>query len=94
MTIYQVYYWSQAFGTLASFYGTKKDALAFAKEVARVGDVSCRGLGGTVDVSRVRFPSKKAALLHYLNGVDATMAMPVDKDIASFEAFYDDEGGE
>ena len=89
MTIYQVYYWNEDFGPQVSFYGTKKDALTFAKKTAREVEIS-----GGVEVSRVRFPSKKAAVLHCLNVVEATMTMPVDKDIASFEAPDDDNGGE
>lgn len=89
MIIYQVYYWNEDFGPKVSFYGTKKDALTFAKEIAREGDLSSE-----VEVSRVRFPSKKAAVLHYLNCAEATMPVPIDKDIASFEALDDDEGGE
>ena len=40
---------------------------------------------GDLEVSRVKFPSKKADLLRYLNEVNATSCMQVDKDIASFE---------
>ena len=89
MKIYQVYYWNEDFGPGIAFYGTKKDALTFAKETAREGNLS-----GEVEVSRVRFPSKKAAVLHHLNYVESTMPMPIDKDIASFEGTDDDEGGE
>ena len=81
MNIYQVYYWNEDFGPKVSFYGTKKEALTFAQETAREVEIS-----GEVVVSRVRFPSKKAALLHYLNHVEATAALPIDQDIASFEA--------
>ena len=89
MTIYQVYYWNEDFGPMVSFYGTKKEALTFAQETAREVEIS-----GEVVVSRVRFPSTKAALLHYLNCAESTSDMPIDKDIASFEAPDDDEGGE
>jgi hypothetical protein len=89
MKIYQVYYWHEYFGPKVSFYGTKKEALTFAKSTAREVDIS-----GNVEVSRVRFPSKKEALLHYLNCVDATSLMPIDKEIASLEGIDDDEGGE
>lgn len=89
MTIYQVYYWNEDFGPKVSFYGTKKKALTFAKDTAREAAIN-----GTVDVSRVRFPSKKAAILFYLNCTEATMTMPVDKDIAEFEPPDDDNGGE
>lgn len=89
MTIYQVYYWNHDYGPMTSFYGTKKAALTWAKEVTRAGDLS-----GEVEVSRVRFPSKKAAAIYYLNYAEASAAMPKDKDIASFEAIDDDDGGE
>ena len=89
MIIYQVYYWNEDFGPTVSFYGTKKEALTFAKEVTRGGDLS-----GEVEVSRVQLPSKKAKLLFYLNCAEARSLIPIDKNIASFEAIDDDEGGE
>ncbi len=89
MTIYQVYYWNEDFGPNVSFYGTKKEALTFAKDTARGGSAQT---GSSVDVSRVQLPSKKAALLFYLNCVEAQANMPVDKDIAEFEAIAEFEG--
>ena len=80
MTLYQVYRWDNDNGPTVSFHGTKKEALAVAKELLKNTTVD-----GDLEVSRVKFPSKKKDLLRYLNGVDATACMPVDKDIASFE---------
>lgn len=90
MIIYQVYYWNEDFGPNVTFYGTKKEALTFAKDTARDGNATC---GSSVEVSRVRLPSKKADLLFYLGFVEATCGMPRGKYIAEFEA-NGDEGGE
>tara|TARA_R110000796_G_scaffold242151_1_gene364121 strand:+ start:28 stop:300 length:273 start_codon:yes stop_codon:yes gene_type:complete len=90
MTIYQVYYWNGEFGPNVSFYGTKKEALTFAKETARGGSAQ---IGSSVEVSRVQLPSKKAKLLFYLNCVEAQVIMPTSENIAEFEAIGD-EGGE
>mgnify|MGYP003137158374 CR=1 FL=1 len=81
MTLYQVYRWDNDNGPTVSFHGTKKEALAVAKELLETTTID-----GDLEVSRVKFPSKKADLLHYLNGVNATACMPVDKHIAIFES--------
>ena len=91
MIIYQVYYWNEYFGPNVTFYGTKKEALTFAKDIARGGSATC---GSNVEVSRVRLPSRKADLLFYLGCVEAAAHMPRRKYIAEFEASDGDEGGE
>tara|TARA_Y100001963_G_C6539014_1_gene334628 strand:+ start:143 stop:427 length:285 start_codon:yes stop_codon:yes gene_type:complete len=80
MTLYQVYRWDNDNGPTVSFHGTKKEALAKAKELRETTTID-----GDLEVSRVKFPSKKADLLRYLNEVGAAACMPIDKDIASFE---------
>jgi hypothetical protein len=87
MTIYQVYYWNEDFGPNVSFYGTKKEALTFAKDTARGGSAQT---GSSVEVSRVRFPSKKSAFLFYLNCVEAQAIVPISEDIAEFEEVGDE----
>jgi len=81
MTLYQVYRWDNENGPTVSFHGTKKEALDKAKELRETTVID-----DDLEVSRVKFPSKKADLLHYLNTVGATACMPIDKDIASFES--------